>query len=124
MPKASKTMHAEHGHHNDAAKQLRARPKREDNERRQRLQSDGRSSVTRSIAHAVVLKDRDVFFLSEADGSVPLKADHGLGLYYHDCRYLSAYEFKFGPAKPTVLVCTGGSGFGATLDLTNTDLSI
>ena len=124
MPEASKSMHAEHGPRKQAAKQGRAGTKRENNERRRRLQSEGRSSVTRSIAHAVVLKDRDVFFLCEADGSVPLKADHGLGLYYHDCRYLSGYEFKLGTAKPTVLVCTGVSGFGATLELTNPDLRI
>ena len=116
-------MHPEHGH-NHAAEQRRAKTKRENNERKHRLQSDGRSSVTRSIAHAVVLKDGDLFFLSEGDGSVPLTGDHGLGLYYHDCRYLSGYEFKLGAAKPTVLVCTGVSGFGATLELTNPDLRI
>src|ERR1051325_7362786 len=110
--------------HKHAAEQGRAKTKRENNERKRRLQSDGRSSVTRSIAHAVVLKDRDLFFLCEEDGSVPLKGNHGLGLYYHDCRYLSGYEFKLGAAKATVLVCTGMSGFGATLELTNPDLRI
>jgi N-terminal domain of (some) glycogen debranching enzymes len=121
---AERSMHAEHGHHHHAAEQRRARTKRENNERKHRLESDGRSSVTRSIAHAIVLKDRDLFFLSEDDGSVPLKGDHGLGLYYHDCRYLSGYEFKLGAARPTVLVCTAASGFGATLELTNPDLRI
>ncbi len=115
---------AEHGHHHHAAEQRRARTKRENNERKHRLQSDGRSSVTRSIAHAIVLKDRDLFFLSEEDGAVPLKGDHGLGLYYHDCRYLSGYEFKLGAARPTMLVCTAASGFGATLELSNPDLRI
>ena len=70
------------------------------------------------------MKDRDLFFLSEGDGSVPLKGDHGLGLYYHDCRYLSGYEFKLGAAEPTVLVCTEISGFSATFELTNPDLRI
>src|SRR5262249_50455321 len=46
------------------------------------------------------------------------------GLYYHDCRYLSGYEFKFGAAKPIELVCTAASGFGAMLELTNPDLRI
>ncbi len=116
--------HPEPRQHKHAAEQGRAKTKRENNERKRRLQSDGRSSVTRSIAHAVVLKDRDLFFLCEEDGSVPLKGNHGLGLYYHDCRYLSGYEFKLGAAKATVLVCTGMSGFGATLELTNPDLRI
>ncbi|HEX7232040.1 MAG TPA: glycogen debranching N-terminal domain-containing protein, partial [Candidatus Binatia bacterium] len=130
MPEAStsrspeNSAHPEQTEHKHAAEQGRAKTKRENNERKRRLQTDGRSSVTRSISHAVVLKDRDLFFLSEEDGSVPLKGDHGLGLYYHDCRYLSGYEFKLGAAKPTVLVCTGMSGFGATLELTNPDLRI
>ena len=64
-PSKKHSMHAEHGHHHHAAEQRRARTKRENNERKHRLQSDGRSSVTRSIAHAIVLKDRDLFFLSE-----------------------------------------------------------
>ena len=123
-PSKKHSMHAEHGHHHHAAEQRRARTKRENNERKHRLQSDGRSSVTRSIAHAIVLKDRDLFFLSEEDGAVPLKGDHGLGLYYHDCRYLSGYEFKLGAARPTMLVCTAASGFGATLELSNPDLRI
>jgi glycogen debranching enzyme len=121
---AGEALHAKQESHKHAAEQRRAKTKRENNERKHRLQSDGRSAVTRSIAQAVVLKDRDLFFLSEEDGSVPLKGEHGLGLYYHDCRYLSGYEFKFGTAKPTVLVCTAISGFGATLELTNPDLRI
>jgi len=121
---AGEPLHAKQESHKHAAEQRRAKTKRENNERKHRLQSDGRSAVTRSIAQAVVLKDRDLFFLSEEDGSVPLKGEHGLGLYYHDCRYLSGYEFKFGTAKPTVLVCTAISGFGATLELTNPDLRI
>ena len=130
MPEASRrgspenSTHPEQRQHSHAAEHGRAKTKRENNERKQRLQADGRSSVTRSIAHAIVLKERDLFFLSEDDGSVPLKGNHGLGLYYHDCRYLSGYEFKLGAAKPTVLVCTGVSGFGATLELTNPDLRI
>jgi glycogen debranching enzyme len=121
---AGESRNPEHGSDAHAAEQGHARTKRDNNERKQRLQIDGRSSVTRSIAHAVVLKDRDLFFLSEGDGSVPLKRDHGLGLYYHDCRYLSGYEFKLGAAKTTVLVCTGAAGFSATFELTNPDLKI
>jgi glycogen debranching enzyme len=113
-----------HTHDHSAAEQTWARTKRQNNERKLRLQSDGRSSVTRSIAQAVVLKDRDLFFLSEEDGSVPLNGEHGLGLYYHDCRYLSGYEFKFGAAKPIELVCTAAPGFGTMLELTNPDLRI
>jgi hypothetical protein len=70
------------------------------------------------------LKDLDLFFLTGGGGSVLLKGEHGLGLCYHNCRYLSGYEFKLGAAKTTVLVCTEVSGFGATFELTNPDLRI
>ncbi|HSC42351.1 MAG TPA: hypothetical protein VLH17_08745, partial [Candidatus Binatia bacterium] len=75
---AGEALHAKQEPHKHAAEQRRAKTKHENNERKHRLQSDGRSAVTRSIAKAVVLKHRDLFFLSEEDGSVPLKGEHGL----------------------------------------------
>ena len=51
-------------------------------------------SATSGIADAVVAKHEDIFFLSRHDGCVPLRGRHGLGLYYHDCRYLDGYELK------------------------------
>jgi glycogen debranching enzyme len=113
-----------HGRNRRATERKGTKKKKENDERKQRLQSDGRSSVMRSIAQAVVLKDRELFFLSEVDGSVPLNGEHGLGLYYHDCRFLSGYEFKLGAAKPIALVCTAASGFGAIFELTNPGLKM
>src|SRR5262245_65824932 len=81
----------------------------------------GTTSITRSIAHAVVIKDEDIFFLSEQDGSVPLEAGHGFGLYYHDCRFLSGYELRLGGRKPERLVCTADRGFQAVLGLSNVE---
>ena len=51
-------------------------------ERRERVLTQGKPSVTRSIAEAVVIKDGDLFFLSEPDARVPLDRRHGLGLYH------------------------------------------
>src|SRR5690554_28657 len=39
-------------------------------ERRERVLTQGKPSVTRSIAEAVVIKDGDLFFLSEPDARV------------------------------------------------------
>ena len=36
--------------------------------------------MVRSIAHAVVIKHQNIFFLSESDGEVALEGAHGLGL--------------------------------------------
>ncbi|MGH9768470.1 MAG: amylo-alpha-1,6-glucosidase [Blastocatellia bacterium] len=82
----------------------------------------GTTSITRSIAQMVAIKDEDVFFLCEPDGSVPLEAGHGFGLYYHDCRFLSGYELKLGGKKPDRLVWTADRGFLALLGLSNTDI--
>src|ERR1043165_7714849 len=107
-----------------AAEQKRATGESEKKERKSRIQTDGRSSTTRSIAKAVVIKDGEVFFLSEPDGRVPLGGEHGLGLYYHDCRYLNGYDVKLGNTNPEVLIATAARGFMAVLELTNPDMKM
>jgi glycogen debranching enzyme len=82
----------------------------------------GTTSITRSITNAVVIKDGDVFFLCEPDGSVPLEVGHGFGLYYHDCRFLNGYELRLGGKKPDRLVWTADRGFLAVLGLSNNDI--
>ncbi len=82
----------------------------------------GATSITRSIARAVVIKDGDVFFLCEPDGSTPLEAGHGFGLYYHDCRFLNGYELKLGGRRPDQLVWNADSGFLAVLGLSNAEI--
>ena len=107
-----------------AAEQKRPVTQEDKQERKTRIQSDGRSSTTRSIATAVVVKDGDIFFLCEPNGDVPLGGEHGLGLYYHDCRFLNGYEMKLADAKPEVLVATAARGFMAILELTNPDIKM
>jgi len=82
----------------------------------------GTTSITRSITHAVVIKDEDVFFLCEPDGGVPLEKGHGFGLYYHDCRFLSGYELLLGGKKLDPLVWTADRGVQAVLGLSNNDI--
>ena len=55
---------------------------------------------------------------------MPLGGEHGLGLYYHDCRFLNGYEMKLADAKPEVLVATATRGFMAILELTNPDIKM
>jgi glycogen debranching enzyme len=77
-----------------------------------------------SIADAVVIKDEDIFFLSQPNGQVPRKGNHGLGLYYHDCRFLNSYEMRIAGIEPTGLIAAAASGFKADLQLTNPDLRL
>ena len=80
-------------------------------------------SIKGSVAEALVIKNGNLFFLSEPDGTVPLAPGHGFGLYYHDCRFLNGYELKMSGRKPEVLVRNADAGYMATLGLSNPDLN-
>jgi glycogen debranching enzyme len=88
-------------------------------ERKQRVLTHGTSSGVPSITGAVVVKDEDLFFLSDPNGRVPLSGRHGFGLYYHDCRFLNGYELHFGNSFPDVLAATAERGFAALFELAN-----
>jgi glycogen debranching enzyme len=73
----------------------------------------------RGIAHALVLKDQDLYFLCSPAGQVPGGGRHGLGLYYHDCRFLNGYELRLADRKSQGLAATTATGFSAQIALTN-----
>lgn len=93
-------------------------------DRKQRIQTHGRASMTRSIADAVVIKDGDLFFLCEPSGRVPLEGEHGFGLYYHDCRFLRGYEMKLAQTDLDLLAATAHRGFLSIVELTNPDITM
>jgi glycogen debranching enzyme len=90
--------------------------------RKQRVLTHGTPSLTRAIADAIVLKDSDLFLITERDGSVPGAGDHGLGLYYHDIRFLRTYEFQINGQSPVALGSVSGGGYRSSLQLTNPEL--
>jgi glycogen debranching enzyme len=79
--------------------------------------------MTAAIADAIVVKDGAIFLLTYPDGGVPFGDGHGLGLYYHDCRYLDGYEMLLNETRPQPLVGTAAAGFKAILELTNADFT-
>jgi hypothetical protein len=95
---------------------------REKEEHKQRVLTQGAPSVTGSIADAVVVKYGNLFFLTDPDGIVPSGGDHGFGLYYQDCRYLSGYDLRLAGAAPLSLVSTAEQGYLAAFQLTNHDI--
>jgi glycogen debranching enzyme len=97
-------------------------PQSHAHERKRRVLNHGRSSVTGSVAGAQVIKDGSVFFLCEPDGRVPLGGQHGMGLYYHDCRYLDGYELHVANVTLDLLASTAVEGFAASIELTNPDI--
>src|SRR5437899_11720722 len=81
-------------------------------------------SIHGNVAEAIVIKNGNLFFLSEPDGTLPLTPGHGFGLYYHDCRFLNGYELKICGKKPEVLVRNADRGFMATLGLSNPNVDM
>src|SRR5215831_403857 len=95
---------------------------RQRQERKRRLLAHGQPALSRSIAQALVMKNDNLFFLTMPSGEVPTRGGHGLGLYYHDCRYLNGYAVRLAETDPTVLVADAAAGDRALLELTNIDL--
>src|SRR5689334_16792165 len=62
----------------------------------------GVSTIEGSITDALVLKNGNLFFISQSDASVPVTGGHGFGLYYQDCRFLNGYELTISGRKPEV----------------------
>ena len=87
-----------------------------------RVVQHGRASTTSSIAQAVVMKHDELFFLCQPNGDVPMDQAHGLGLYYHDCRYLNGYELRLAGIPADRLSSDASGGFWCTFELTNPDL--
>jgi glycogen debranching enzyme len=83
----------------------------------------GNAGIRGSITHAVVIKEGDLFFLTEPDGGVPLERGHGFGLYYHDCRFLRGYELRVSELRPEALVRNAEGGSTAMLGLSNPEMN-
>lgn len=49
--------------------------------------------------------------------------EHGLGLYLHDCRYLSRYELKLSDVAPEPLAASSADGFRSIFQPTNPELA-
>ncbi|HKT60506.1 MAG TPA: glycogen debranching N-terminal domain-containing protein [Gemmatimonadales bacterium] len=84
--------------------------------------SHGLPSASRSIADAIVLKRGDLFLIADPDGQVPSGRTHGLGLYYHDCRFLRTYELRLNGQMPVTLGATVAAGDHGAVQLTNPEI--
>ncbi len=72
----------------------------------------------------ITIKSGDLFFLCEPGGDVPLDHAHGLGLYYHDCRFLNGYTLTIEGEKPEPLESEAEQGRTASLRLCNPQLHV
>ncbi len=74
------------------------------------------------IRDTLAIKELDLFFITNLDGNVPRGNVNGLGLYFQDTRYLSAYELVLEGITPIYLLSTGRERFSLLQELTNPDL--
>lgn len=72
-----------------------------------------------NIQDALVIKEGDIFLLTNREGEIPPQNTSGFGLYHQDTRYLSAYEVFIEGVKPIVLLSTAELGFSAEQEMTN-----
>ncbi|HJT19157.1 MAG TPA: glycogen debranching N-terminal domain-containing protein [Nitrospira sp.] len=76
----------------------------------------------RTFGNAVVLKDGNLFLITDDDGTVPFEDEHGFGLYYQDCRLLNGYEMRLSGRPPLVLGSSAPTGVMAKFQFTNPPL--
>jgi glycogen debranching enzyme len=74
------------------------------------------------IRDALVIRERDLFLLTDIGGQVPRGNTNGYGLYYEDTRHLSGYDLSFSLSKPIVLLSTAELGYSSEHVLTNPTL--
>ncbi len=73
------------------------------------------------IKHPLLIKNADLFLITDRDGSVP-QAPPGFGLFYRDCCYLSRYDLSLNGTRPLALMFAWDEGFSADIELTNANL--
>jgi glycogen debranching enzyme len=70
----------------------------------------------------VILKNDNVFVVSDVYGDIPADSPQGLGLYRADTRFLSCFELKLNGRRPILLNQSTDRGFVATFQLVNPKL--
>jgi glycogen debranching enzyme len=77
-----------------------------------------------NLAETIVIKDGNVFMVTLRDGRLPVGVPHPLGLWFQDCRFLSAHELRICGQLPRLLTATDAAGTESVHELTNPDLEL
>ncbi|HEV2013393.1 MAG TPA: glycogen debranching N-terminal domain-containing protein [Candidatus Dormibacteraeota bacterium] len=67
----------------------------------------------------VVLKENRIMMVSDEMGDIPAGNTSGLGLYFSDTRFLSAYEFRLNRLQPILLSASVEESYVATFQMVN-----
>lgn len=66
-----------------------------------------------------VIKENDLFLLTDTSGNIPENHPYGLGLYTKDTRFLSKLDLKINGEDPILLHSDAAENYKATIMLTN-----
>ena len=77
-----------------------------------------------TLADTLVIKDDNVFLVTARDGALTADGPHALGLWYRDCRFLSAHELLLNGEPPVQLQASDELGTSAVHDMTNPELTL
>ena len=77
-----------------------------------------------NLSETIVIKDGNVFMVTLRDGRLPAGVEHPLGLWFRDCRFLSAHEVRICGELPRLLTATDAEGTVSVHELTNPDLEL
>ncbi|CAG9620533.1 amylo-alpha-1,6-glucosidase [Sutcliffiella rhizosphaerae] len=66
-----------------------------------------------------VIKENDLFLLTDTNGNIPENHPYGLGLYTRDTRFLSKFDIKINGQEPILLHSDAAENYMATILLTN-----
>jgi glycogen debranching enzyme len=66
-----------------------------------------------------VIKENDLFFLTDEKGNVPKNHPYGLGLYTKDTRFLSKFDIRINGKEPILLSSDADENYSAKILLTN-----
>jgi glycogen debranching enzyme len=78
--------------------------------------------VAQDIRDTILIKEGELFLLSDLQGNIPVGNRNGLGLYLEDTRVLSGLELVVEGLPPTILLSTDHGPFLSEQVLTNPNL--
>jgi glycogen debranching enzyme len=83
---------------------------------------EGDPRVITDIRDALLIREKDLFLLTDTEGHVGIGNDSGFGLYHEDTRYLSGWELTLVGVEPVVLLSTAEEAFWMEQVMTNPEL--
>lgn len=66
-----------------------------------------------------MIKENNLFLLTDAKGNIPKNHGYGLGLYTKDTRFLSKFDLKINGEEPNLLASEADENYAASILLTN-----